>query len=80
MPLSTAERTAAAATSMNVCAPGSAQRNVTSVVDRNVPSPGLPCPVGQIQGDVVPGHLEQAGPLGGLDLGQVTNSGHVTLL
>src|SRR4051812_50073649 len=29
---------------MNVCAPGSMQRNVTSVVDRNVASPGFPDP------------------------------------
>jgi hypothetical protein len=33
-------------------------------------------PVGEVQGDVVPAHVEQAGPLGRLDLGEVSHSGH----
>ena len=44
MPLSVADRTRSTATSMNVVAPGSVQRKVTSVIERNVPSPGPPVP------------------------------------
>src|SRR6185312_13761924 len=39
-----ADRTEVAAVSMKVSAPGSRQVNVTTVVERKVPSPGLPWP------------------------------------
>ena len=61
---------------MKVLAPGSVQRNRTSVIERNVPSPGPPVPSVRSRVMSYAGHVEQAGPLGGLDLGQVAHSGH----
>ena len=45
LPFSVAERIESAATSMKVLAPGSAQRNLTSVTERNV-RPPAGCPAG----------------------------------
>ena len=46
------------------------------VVERNVGPSGGHGGAGQVESDVVPGDIEQAGPLGSLDLCQVTNSRH----